>query len=73
MPQYEVVFLFCFFLQWQGHESKMFMKNMAAFHSHNRVAKRNAKKENEGMFVLNKQRQEEFVYTQIWRMLHLEV
>lgn len=71
MPQYEVVFLFCFFLQWQGHESKMFMKNMAAFHSHNRVAggckrkKRNAKKENEGMFVLNKQRQEEFVYTQI--------
>lgn len=34
--------------------------------------KRNAEKENEGMFVLNKQRQEEFVYTQIWRMLHLE-
>lgn len=30
---------FCFsFLQWQGHESKMFIKNMAAFHSHNRVA-----------------------------------
>lgn len=32
-----------------------------------------AEKVNEGMFVLNKQGQEEFVYTQIWRMLHLEV
>lgn len=68
MPQYEFFFLF-FFPQWQGHASKMFIKNMAAFHSE----PCGRRKHKESLFVLNKQRQEEFVYTQIWRMLPLGV
>lgn len=46
----------------------MFIKNIAAFHSQpsgRRMQKQRAKKENEGMFVLNKQRKEKFVYTKI--------
>lgn len=49
-----------FFFQWQGHTAKMFIKNMAALHSE----PGGKRKHKEGMmFVLSKQRQEEFIYT----------
>lgn len=46
----------------------MFIKNMAAFHSEpggRRMQKKKKREEKERMFVLNKQRQVEFVYAQI--------
>lgn len=59
MPQYELGFF-----QWRGHRSKMFIKSMAALHSE----PGGRRKDTEGvMFVFNKQRHGEFIYTQTQR------